>query len=156
MNRYFIGAIMAGLVLLALSRVGGENRLVADNANQPGGELRAASDSGLGTLPIDQAGRIAQRQTQPTGGVPAAGTGALGQMPANGTGTATFTAPAGTGQPIPNATISPGATGVAPRPATGNQFPATGDISPVQPDLVRPETLPANPDQDPDSIPALW
>jgi hypothetical protein len=157
MNRFIIGAIMAGLVLLALSGIGGVNRFFSDN-DRLRSDLRAEGDSSLGTLPIDQAGRIVRRQTQAANGIPATGTATFGQtgLPADGSGPSSFTTPGVTGQPIPSATISPTATTVAPRTGTNNQFSSTGDVSPVQPDLVRPETLPPASDQNLESIPALW
>jgi hypothetical protein len=155
MNRYIVGAIMAGLVLLAMSGIGGVSGLFADNAR-----LRddlSPDDSSLGTLPIEQAGRIVQRQGQATGATPATGTTTGGTMAPNDISPeGTFTPPTGTGNNIPNATIRPAQTNVIPRSPEAGQFSTTGDIAPIQPGLVRPETTLPPSDPELDSIPALW
>ncbi|MFQ4137490.1 hypothetical protein PGN35_014330 [Nodosilinea sp. PGN35] len=158
MNRFVIGGLLAALVLIL---TGGLNRLLADRSQEPrpGGQPTAAQGQnadGLGTLPLDQAGRLVQRQSEvgSTNGTPVGG---------DTTGDSAFI-----DQANQRATISPnngGGSGVTPAP--GNVIPRTGgattfpapggDVAPIQPGLVQPDAVqrPA-PDPDLDSIPALW
>jgi hypothetical protein len=161
MNRYIVGAIMAGLALLAMSGIGGVNGLFADNTRLR--DNLSADDSSLGTLPIEQAGRIVQRQGPATTGVtPATGTTIGDTMAPNGgvpndiSPEASYTTPTGVGNNIPNATIRPAQTNVIPRVPEAGQLSTTGDIAPIQPGLIRPETSLPTSDPELDSIPALW
>jgi hypothetical protein len=155
MNRFIIGGILAALVLML---TGGLNRFLGDRSE---GEQLASQQNttaqdadGLGALPLEQAGRLVQRQSE----VSANGTAA--------TGNSTFTDQGSNRATIsPNNTGTTGANGVTPAPGnviprTGaaTTFPATGgDIAPIQPGLVQPDAVqrPA-PDPELDSIPALW
>ncbi|WP_035984900.1 hypothetical protein [Leptolyngbya sp. KIOST-1] len=166
MNRFIIGGILAAMVVML---TGGLNRLFRDRPQgaqlasqrntalqQPG--QQAGND--LGSVPLEQAGRLVQRQSEVgTNGIPAPGDSAFG------------TQTNGNGDPFGRAVISPDQTGTA--PAAGNVIPRTGgattfpantsppntggDIAPIQPGLVQPGEVPRPaPDPDLDSIPALW
>jgi hypothetical protein len=156
MNRFMIGGILAALVLML---TGGLNRLLGDRsqdaplASQQNSTTQDVND--LGTLPLEQAGRLVQRQSE-------VGT----STGISATGNNTFT-----DQGNNRATISPNNTGaigtsggtaapgnVIPRTGAATTYPASsGDIAPIQPNLVQPGVVerPA-PDPDLDSIPALW
>ncbi|MBW4462316.1 MAG: hypothetical protein KME47_19070 [Nodosilinea sp. WJT8-NPBG4] len=154
MNRFIIGGVLAGLVLMlmsGLSRLQGdrpERERIASQQN-----TTAQDADGLGALPLEQAGQLVQRQSE-------VGTGTAA------TGNSTFT-DQGNNRPTisPNNTGTTGANGVTPAPdnviprtGAATTFPATGgDIAPIQPGLVQPDAAqrPA-PDPDLDSIPALW
>ncbi|MGG6241144.1 hypothetical protein ACQ4N7_21175 [Nodosilinea sp. AN01ver1] len=160
MNRFIIGGILAAIAVML---TGGLNRLLSDRfENGPEGtQISSLSDtttegngSDLGSVPIEQAGQLVQRQSE------------VGTSGISATGNSTFTDQNGNRATIsPNTTGTVGANGVTPAP--GNVIPrageattfpaATGDIAPVQPGLVQPgeATRPA-PDPDLDSIPALW
>lgn len=92
MNRYALGGAIGLLIVLALSGVGGLGQLLQGNGQ--GRDDASTADDSLGTLPIEQAGQVVQRQGDPTSGVPATGTNLPGTpaAPMNGG----FTAPAGT------------------------------------------------------------
>lgn len=162
MNRYALGGAVALLLLLALSGVGGINRMFRDN-NQLRSGLRA-DDSNLGTLPIEQAGQVVQRQSTTTPGMPATGNSATGAMPSfegdltpAPTG-GSFTTPGGTPptiSPTPPAMNPP--QNVIPRQGVTTLPAQVGDIAPVQPGLVQPDPpLPITDDPELESIPALW
>lgn len=154
MNRYVIGSILASIVLLASNGLRGFANLFPSSPDQR--DNVDFSDGSLGTLPIEQAGRLAQRQSQVTpGGVR--------------TSSDSVTNPSASGQPEPFQDSFRSAPNMAPNAVnnqtpgnvipqggtTAQQLPASGDIAPLQPDLIRPGTQPA-PDRDLDSIPALW
>lgn len=155
MNRFVIGGILAALVLML---TGGLNRFLGMGAQEE--QLASQPDTttqnadGLGTLPLEQAGRLVQRQSE------------VSSNGISATGNTTFT-----DQGSDRATISPtaaGATGasgttaapgnVIPRTGAAATFPATsGDIAPIQPSLVQPDAVQRpTPDPELDSIPALW
>jgi hypothetical protein len=159
MNRFVIGGILAAIVVML---AGGVNRLWSDRVDDSAEGARISSqptttgqDNGgdLGSVPIEQAGQLVQRQSEVgTNGISATGDSVFGNQ--------------GTVPPGDRAVISPNTTGTA-TPAPGNVIPrtggaatfptTTGDIAPIQPGLVQPGevTRPA-PDPDLDSIPALW
>ncbi|MBE9157103.1 hypothetical protein IQ265_09735 [Nodosilinea sp. LEGE 06152] len=156
MNRFIIGGILAAIAVML---TGGLNRLLSDRSQ--GAQLTsqrnttAESNGGdLGSVPLEQAGRLVQRQSE------------VGTNGISATGNSTFT-----DQNSNRATISPNTTGTAganggspasgnviPRPGGAATFPAaTGDIAPIQPGLVQPgEVARPAPDPELDSIPALW
>ncbi|MGB3309310.1 MAG: hypothetical protein WBG32_04085 [Nodosilinea sp.] len=158
MNRFIIGGIMAAIVVMM---AGGLNRLLSDRFDDSAEGSRISSqptttgqanNGDLGSVPLEQAGQLVQRQSEVgANGISATGDSALGTQ-----GTV----------PGERSVISPDTTGTA-TPAPGNviprtggaaTFPATtGDVAPIQPGLVQPGevTRPA-PDPDLDSIPALW
>ena len=165
MNRFIIGGILAAIAVML---VGGLNRLVNSIGDGPeGARIARQSDttlqsngSDLGSVPIEQAGQLVQRQSEVgTNGISATGDAVFGNQTN------------GSGDPFGRAVISPDQTGTA--PAAGNVIPRTGeattfpantsppntggDIAPIQPGLVQPGevTRPA-PETDLDSIPALW
>ncbi|HIK43491.1 MAG TPA: hypothetical protein IGR64_01245 [Leptolyngbyaceae cyanobacterium M65_K2018_010] len=153
MNRYLIGAILAGLVLLAMSGLQGINRLFADNSRMRS-DLRA-EDSSLGTLPIEQAGRIVRRQGQAdSAGMPAAGTGTWGGSGSGGEDS--FTSEGGAPRAIPNATIAPASPNEVSRTTPVGPTSTSGDIAPIESNLVRPGSVQPPTDPGLDSIPALW
>ncbi|MFH7242778.1 MAG: hypothetical protein ACHWZW_07995 [Spirulina sp.] len=159
MNRYALGGAIGLLMLLALSGMGGLDRLFQGNGAGRG-DLSAADDT-LGTLPIEQAGQVVQRQSSPTPGIPATGTNIPGTPtsvsgdfpPTNGG----FTAPAGT-PPTLNPTQPGIPQNVIPQSGGATTLPAqVGDIAPVQPGLVQPDPVPpVTDDPELESIPALW
>lgn len=164
MNRYALGGAIGLLVLLALSGVGGLGQLF-QGSGQSSGNVQA-DDGTLGTLPIEQAGQVVQRQSTSGQSIPTVGTNTPGTSltdtpaPIGGdlapTGSG-FTTPAGTPP-----TLSPAQSGapqnVIPRQGGATPLPAqVGDIAPVQPDLVQPDPAPpAAEDPELESIPALW
>lgn len=157
MNRFIIGGVLAALVLMLM---GGLNRFLGDRTQEGGVASQqdaAAQDADdLGALPLEQAGRLVQRQSEVSTNRTAA------------TGNSSFT-----DQGSDRATISPANTGTtganSVTPAPGNVIPRTGaattpttggDIAPIDPNLVQPGVegrvqRPA-PDPNVDSIPALW
>ncbi|MEB3288958.1 MAG: hypothetical protein VKI82_03525 [Leptolyngbya sp.] len=140
MNRYVLAGAAGLLILLALS--GGTSRRSQGQAQMPGeGDTEEAI---LGTLPIEQAGQVVRRQSAASGTPPAMAAPSFD-------GTSDFTTDldsgAGTASTPPGDTPSGGAS-TLPAP--------TGDISPVQPDLVRPDPQPPVSDPALDAIPALW
>jgi len=157
MNRYVLAGATALLLLLALSGAGGLSQLFRGNAQtSQEGQPEATT---LGTLPIEQAGQVVQRQGSTPGAPMAPAVAPNGAI--NGdiapTSANAFTTPTGTPP-----TLSPSQPGspqnVIPRPVGATPLPAqVGDISPVQPDLVRPDPQPpATHDPDMEAIPALW
>ncbi|MBW4486071.1 MAG: hypothetical protein KME14_26410 [Tildeniella torsiva UHER 1998/13D] len=156
MNRFMIGGILAALVLML---TGGLNRLLGDrsqNAPLASQQNSTAQDvNDLGTLPLEQAGRLVQRQSEvgSNNGISATGNSTF---PDQGSGRATIS-PSNTGAGTDGFTAAPG--NVIPRTGAATTYPTTGgDIAPIQPGLVQPgvvEQRPA-PDPDLDSIPALW
>lgn len=158
MNRYVLGGILLGLVLVALSGLAGVNRLASSNDSQRR-QLRD-SPNNLGTLPIDQAGRVVRRQGDSAPAAPTAQSptesfpqqSELSPDPASGQGSS-FTAPGGS---VPNAELRPASPNVIPQ-QSGNTVPSvSGDIDPVNPSLVRPEMSPPTTDPNLEPIPALW
>ncbi|WP_017297230.1 hypothetical protein [Nodosilinea nodulosa] len=162
MNRFVIGGILAAIVVML---TGGLNKLLSDRSqgSQVLSQRNAAAqgdNSDLGTLPLDKAGQLVQRQSDVgSNGVSASsdtvfntnnpsGTG----MPPGGRATISPTTTGGAG------TVAPQSGNVIPRTGAAATFPANpGDIAPIQPGLVRPgveQQRPADPDVD--SIPALW
>ncbi|MGB3201449.1 MAG: hypothetical protein WBA99_11125 [Nodosilinea sp.] len=161
MNRFIIGGILAAVVAML---AGGLNRVLSDRADGSTEGARISSQStrteqgnggDLGSVPLEQAGQLVQRQSDVGAGGPAA------------VGDNVFTDQgAGTGPAGQRAEISPGSAGtgaaapgnVIPRTGGAVTFPATtGDIAPLQPGLVQPGVTPGPaPDPELDSIPALW
>jgi hypothetical protein len=139
MNRYIGGGLLALLLILLGSGLGNAMRILPSFGSSERPERRAIST--VGTQPIEQAGRVVQRQSQTTG---------ITQSPTPIEGT---NIPS---QPIPPVEIRPDAT-PAP-PDTREAAPtAAGDIDPVQPELLRPGTTDRPEfEEDLDSIPALW
>ncbi|HSM84270.1 MAG TPA: hypothetical protein VLS96_21450 [Nodosilinea sp.] len=156
MNRFVIGGILAAIVVLL---TGSLNRLLSDSE---GGRVAARRDStdqavgDLGTLPIEQAGRLVQRQSQvgSNPGTRAGGDSVFGnQGEVVPPGQRSIISPDNTGA----AGAGAGAGNVIPRAGGATTFPATGDVAPIQPDLVQPGATPRpTPDPDLESIPALW
>ena len=151
MNRYLIGAVMAGLVLLAMA---GAGRLFAD-PGQTGQAAKSKASAAVGSLPVEQAGRLVRRQSDPQG----ASTAAVGANVSNAPGSSrsqpasTPAQPATTrAQTAPPVTISPNQA----IPAQTTPTVPGGDISPLQPDLVRPGGDQPQPNPELDAIPALW
>lgn len=160
MNRFVIGGVLAALVMMLM---GGLNRLMSDRSQdpQPNGQAAQGQNAdGLGTLPLDQAGRLVQRQSEvgSTNGTPASGDNTFGDGSFIDQGNQRATiSPNGTGTTGSNG-VTPASGNVIPRTGGATTFPATGgDIAPIQPGLVQPDAVqrPA-PDPDLDSIPALW
>ncbi|HZG37999.1 MAG TPA: hypothetical protein VEZ50_04895 [Nodosilinea sp.] len=161
MNRFIIGGFLAALALIL---TGGLNRLMADRSQEPQltsqGNTTGQPQGGnnLGALPLEQAGRLVQRQSEVgAGGTAATGDAAFGTQ-GNGTmppGGRAEISPNNTGT---NGTGQPGAGNVIPRTGGATTYPAaTGDVAPIQPNLVQPDAV-QRPGSDPDldSIPALW
>jgi hypothetical protein len=61
MNRYLIGAVMAGLVLLGMAGAGRWATCLLTRADWPGRQVSASA--ALGSLPVEQAGRLVRRQS---------------------------------------------------------------------------------------------
>ncbi|MBD1873070.1 hypothetical protein H6F75_06225 [Nodosilinea sp. FACHB-131] len=156
MNRFIIGGVLAGLVLMLMS---GLSRLSGDRPDRErlaSQQNTTAQDAdGLGALPLEQAGQLVQRQSEVGTGTAAAGNSAFTDQ---GNNRATIS-PNNTGTPGANG-VTPAPGNVIPRTGAATTYPATGgDIAPIQPGLVQPDAAqrPApNPDPDLDSIPALW
>jgi hypothetical protein len=164
MNRFVIGGILAAIVMLL---TGSLNRLFADrnqSADLP--NLRQTDSapstavSDLGSLPVEQAGKLVRRQSDlSAGGVSAtsdsvfndSGTGAMAP------GGRAIIAPANTGIVGTQGTVNPAPGNVIPRTGGAATFPTTtGDIAPIDPRLVQPGAGQRPVDPDLDSIPALW
>jgi hypothetical protein len=145
MNRYIGGGFLAALLILLGSGLGNVGRILPSfgSSERPAGRI----SSPVGTQPIEQAGRVVQRQSETTGIVPTNG------FTQNRTFTQGTNVPS---QSIPPVEIRPRTTPVT--PDTLEAAPTrVGDIDPVQPDLIRPGTTDRpNVDEDLDSIPALW
>ena len=156
MNRYLIGAVMAGLVLLGMAGAGRLGRLFADSG-QTGQAVKSQASAALGSLPVEQAGRLARRQSDPQG-APTAAVGAnVSNAPANSRSQppATRSQPATTPvQPFTSRAQTPPSVTISPNQATPTV--PSGDISPLQPDLVRPGGDQPQPNPELDAIPALW
>ena len=91
MNRYLIGAVMAGLVLLGMAGAGRLGRLFADSG-QTGQAVKSQASAALGSLPVEQAGRLVRRQSDPQG--PTAAVGAnVSNAPASSESTRPYTEP---------------------------------------------------------------
>jgi hypothetical protein len=147
MNRYIGGGLLAALILLLSS---GVDRLGTIWPNFGASERLQGRDLvPVGTLPIEQAGRVVQRQGERSRAMP---NSVFNTDPFNQNRTAPRTEIAP--QNIPASEIRPPTVDVIPR--TGGAAPATtttGDVAPIQSDLVQPGS-PG--DRDLDSIPALW
>ncbi|MFM7529055.1 MAG: hypothetical protein ACKO63_11345 [Nodosilinea sp.] len=146
MNRYLIGAVMAGLVLLGMVGAGRLGRLFAD-PGQTGQAAKSQASAALGSLPVEQAGRLAQRQSDPQG----APTAAVGANAPASSRSQPATTPV---QPFTTQSQTPPSVTISPNQATPTV--PSGDISPLQPDLVRPGGDQPSPNPDLDAIPALW
>lgn len=157
MNRFVIGGILAAIVVML---TGGLNRLLSDRSqgaqspDQPALTAQGDNTNGdPGPLPLAQAGRLVQRQSD-------VGSNGISVNP-----DAVFNPndqpagmPAG-GRPTisPSGTANSQVDNVIPRPGATATFPANqGDIAPIQPGLVRPGAEQGPTDPDLDSIPALW
>ena len=147
MNRYIAAGFLAAVVALLGS--GLDSFGLGLPSFEPGADQDQSTVSTLGTQPIQQAGRVVQPESTVTSTVPTAtfddGRSFVQE---------TTIAP----QNVPSVEIGPQSGDVIPRtgqvPAGGS---ASGDISPIQPDLVQPGTsTPPGVDPDLDSIPALW
>lgn len=154
MNRYIAGGLLAALVVFlgsGLESLGNILPGLGSTERSPGqssSTVSAQADS-LGTQPIEQAGRAVQRQSQSAMAAPTT-TFDQRQTPIQGTSTMP--------QEFPVIEPLPQSPNVIPRPGAAPQATTTtGDLSPIQPDLVQPGNpeLPGI-DQDLDSIPALW
>jgi hypothetical protein len=156
MNRFMIGGILAALVVMlpgVFNRLMGDRSEGARLASQQ--NTTAQNADGLGTLPLEQAGRLVQRQSEVGTNNGTAATGNSSFIDQGGD-RATIS-PATTGTTGANG-VTPAPGNVIPRTGAATTFPATGgDIAPIQPGLVQPDAVqrPA-PDPDLDSIPALW
>lgn len=155
MNRFIIGGVAAALVLMLtgmLSRLSGDRPPEGGLASQQ--DTTAQNADGLGSLPLEQAGQLAQRQSE----VGSTGTAAAGNSTFTDQGSDRATlSPATTGTTGANG-VNPAPGNVIPRTGAATTFPATGgDIAPIQPSLVQPDAV-QRPASDPelDSIPALW
>lgn len=162
MNRFIIGGILAAVVAILAS---GLDQVLGDRGDDSTGGARISSQStttdqdnggNLGSVPLEQAGQLVQRQSEVGTGGPAA----VGDTVFDDQG-------AGTAPPGQRAEISPGGSAGTATPAPGNVIPrtggaatypaTTGDIAPIQPGLVQPGVTPGPaPDPELDSIPALW
>lgn len=159
MNRFVIGGILAAIVMLMM---GGINRLFADR--QPGTArldrtTSPTTETGdLGSLPVEQAGQLVQRQRDLANGGAAARSDTVfnNQDPGQDPG---GMSPGARSIMAPDTT--PGTAGannnVIPRTGQSATSPAFGgDIAPIQPGLVQPGAGQRPDDSDLDSIPALW
>jgi hypothetical protein len=153
MNRYALAGAAALLFLIALSGAGGLSPLFRGNTEtSQGGQPEATT---LGTLPIEKAGQVVQRQGSAPGAPMAPAmtpNGAInGDTPP--TSANAFTTPTGTPSTLsgsPQNPIPP-AVGATPSPAQ------VGDNSSVPPELLPPDPQPpATHDRDMEAIPALW
>jgi len=151
MNRYLIGAVMAGMVLLGMAGAGRLGRLFAD-PGQTGQAVKSQASAALGSLPVEQAGRLVRRQSDPQG-PPTAAVGANAPASSRSQPASTPAQPTTTrAQTPPSVTISPNQA----TPAQATPTVPSGDISPLQPDLVRPGGDQPQPNPELDAIPALW
>ena len=173
MNRFVIGGILASIVV---ALTGGINRLFADRSqtssltNRPSTSLQqsdsvaSAPASDLGSLPVEQAGQLVRRQSEASaGGISAASNSVFtdqgaGAAPPNGRAIIAPTNTATQGADGTFTTVNPAPGNVIPRTTGTTTFSTTtttGDISPIQPNLVQPGVQrPGDPDLE--SIPALW
>lgn len=149
MNRYIAGGLLAAIVVLLGSGIDSLPQIMPNFGGSRSGAREPGSQADtVGTQPIEQAGRVVQRQGQSTVAAPNEVFNNQGQF---GTSTAVP-------QDIPAGEIRPDADNVIPRPGAAPQATTTaGDVSPIQPDLVQPgdSGFPSD-DPDLDSIPALW
>ncbi|MBD2114052.1 MULTISPECIES: hypothetical protein [Cyanophyceae] len=155
MNRFIIGGVLAGLVLMlmsGLSRLSGDRPERERLASQQ--NTTAQNADGLGALPLEQAGQLVQRQSEVgTNGTAAAGNSSFTDQGSN----RPTISPNNLGTAGANGT-TPASGNVIPRTGAATTYPATsGDIAPIQPGLVQPGAV-QRPATDPelDSIPALW
>jgi hypothetical protein len=152
MNRYVLAGILAVFALLTTRAIGSSGQWLGQQSSPPS-RVRLNADS-LGTLPIDKAGQIVKRQG-------ASGVPSTGDFTGNGNGNWSTIAPTDTGSTtvFPNGSQSSGFTTTSP---FGDISPATGDISPIDPNIVQPGVTRPTPlpgdlvDDDLESIPALW
>lgn len=145
MNRYIVGGILAALVMAATSGLG---PLSVQGQDDRAPRTEAPGDEALGTRPIERAGRIAQRQSQGNNDEPVS----ISPDAQPTDPTPTFPDGAQTFPPQESSTPSD----VIPRGDVAPATTASGDISPVQPELVRPGVTSSVDDSDLDAIPALW
>jgi hypothetical protein len=146
MNRYLIGAVMAGLVLLGMVGAGRLGRLFAD-PGRTDQSAKSQASAALGSLPVEQAGRLARRQSDPQ----VAPTAAVGANAPASSRSQPATTPV---QPFTTQSQTPPSVTISPNQATPTV--PSGDISPLQPDLVRPGGDQPQPNPELDAIPALW
>lgn len=168
MNRYVLGGVLLGLVFIALSGITGNNRTARSNTTQ-GQTDRSQPDRSqpnrngtrdLGTLPIDQAGRVIRRQgdgasslsTDPPTTEAFPQQSELAPDPASTPDSFTAPAPAAG----PNSGMRPVPNNVIPQQPANTSPSVSGDIDVVNPNLVRPEMQPPTTSPDLDPIPALW
>ncbi|PSR12679.1 hypothetical protein C8255_26280 [filamentous cyanobacterium CCP3] len=162
MNRFIIGGILAAIAVML---AGGLNQLLSDRSadgpegariSSQGDATTQANGGDLGSVPIEQAGQLVQRQSEVgANGISATGDSVFGNQGTVPPGDRAIISPNTTGT---TGDIAPTSGNVIPRPGEAATFPAaTGDIAPIQPGLVQPGevTRPA-PDPELDSIPALW
>jgi len=145
MNRYIGGGFLAALLVLLGSGLGNVGQILPSfgSAERPQGRTSAP----VGTQPIEQAGRVVQRQSETTGIVPTNG------FTQNDTFIEGTNVPS---QSIPPVEIRPRTTPVTPDTLEADPS-RVGDIDLVQPELIRPGTTDRpQVDEDLDSIPALW
>ncbi|NMF85859.1 hypothetical protein [Nodosilinea sp. P-1105] len=141
MNRYVIGGILATLVMAIASGLG---PIGFGEANDRSPRASTPEQEALGTRPIERAGQIVQRQSQANNAaVPITPDSAL-------------TDPQDIFSDLAEPTISPAPNNVIPQTGADTTASGFGDISPVQPDLVRPGVTAPSDDSDLDAIPALW
>ncbi len=108
------------------------------------------ASAALGSLPVEQAGRLARRQSDPQ----VAPTAAVGANVSNAPASSRSQPATTPVQPFTSRAQTPPSVTISPNQATPTV--PSGDISPLQPDLVRPggDQPPPNPELD--AIPALW
>ncbi|TVP68371.1 MAG: hypothetical protein EA342_06070 [Leptolyngbya sp. LCM1.Bin17] len=138
MNRYVIGGILATLFMAIVSGLGP----IGGGANDRGPRASTPEQEALGTRPIERAGQIIRRQSQANAAVPMAPDSAL-------------TDQQDIFSDLAAPTLSPAPNHVIPQTEADASASEFGDVSPVQPDLVRPGVAPPD-DSDLDAIPALW
>lgn len=146
MNRYVLAGLLAALVALLGNGIDTVGRLFSGEPGRSRSQERAAAAE-VGTTPIEQAGRVVQRQNQAAIAAPNATFQERSGIP-----------PTLAPQTVPTTELSPETTNVIPRTGVAPQTTTTrGDIAPIQPGLVQPGSPGGGEfDQDLDSIPALW
>lgn len=147
MNRYIAAGFLATVVAFLGAGLESFGRLLPSFESAAGQGRRA--ESTFGTQPIQQAGRVVQAESSGASIAPATTLGDS-RTPIQGTTVSP--------QDFPAVEIRPRGDDVIPRTGQAPAGTATsGDVSPIQPDLVQPGTSEGpGPDQDLDSIPALW
>lgn len=146
MNRYIAAGLLGTLAVLLGSGLNNLGNLLPNFGS--GNGARALGTSMPGTRPIEQAGKVVQQQNQTAVVTPTTPIFDQGRTMVRGTNTLP--------QNIPSAEIRPQTTDVIPRTGVEPHSEAmVGDLAPIQSELVQPGT-PYTPDEDLDSIPALW